>query len=141
MTRAIVTGGLALVAIPALFAATAGAAKGPFAPEDCSKPKVEPQRIVISCADDGIFVDSITWNSWKKRKATGEGTLNVNTCNPNCAEGNFKTYPVDMTLNKVRERKCGKKKVPLFLKLLLSFPQNAPSSADELGKNTMSCGG
>jgi hypothetical protein len=70
-----------------------------------------------------------------------EGKMQALSQKPNCAEGNFKTYPVDMTLNKVRERKCGKKKVPLFLKLLLSFPQNAPSSADELGKNTMSCGG
>jgi hypothetical protein len=134
-------GALGAVVMSGVLVTSASAARGPFAPEDCSKPKVRPDRIVISCADEGIFVDSITWISWGNRTAAGQGTLNVNTCRPNCAEGNFKQYPANLTLKKVRTRKCGGKNVPMFLKLLLAFPQNEPKSADELGKNTMSCGG
>jgi hypothetical protein len=122
-----------------LMPGAAGAGQGPFAVEDCTKPEARPERIVIACGDFGLFVDSINWDNWGDRKATGHGALNANDCTPSCAEGDFKRYPVNMTVRKVRKRECGGKRVPLFTKLILSFPGSAPSFAGALQKNPIFC--
>jgi hypothetical protein len=140
MRRIVVAALLVGTVFAAVLTASASAGRGPFAVENCKKPEARPETIVISCGDFGLFVDTIDWERWGNRKARGEGVLSANTCDPSCAEGTFKHYPVDIRLRQVRQRRCGGgKPVPLFRKMFLSFPANAPSFADSVAKSTMFC--
>ena len=60
-------------------------------PSNCYKEKFEPSRIILSCGNGGVYLSGLTWDSWAD-EALGEGTLNVNDCNPNCAGGAFSTH-------------------------------------------------
>ena len=133
-----------LIAVPALIVfafgtGTASAAKV-AAPEDCGKAVARPDTISLACADDNIYVAAIDWNSWGGRRSNGTGTLTVNNCNPNCAADKFKTYPVNISLRKVRVRKCGtKKRVPIYRTAVLSFPSTQPSFASDIRKSKLGC--
>jgi len=55
----------------------------------CLTQSVTPSEITISCADDGRYINHITWSNWGSAQALGRGTLNWNTCAPTCAAGTF----------------------------------------------------
>ena len=57
----------------------------------------EPAQVDVS-ADGSGFVAGLTWSGWGTPTARGTGTLNVNDCNPNCAQGTFTGYPATVTL-------------------------------------------
>lgn len=58
-----------------------------------SGPKVRPKLLYLACGDGNISVTGLTWKGWAPLGATATGTLHVNTCNPSCVAGNYKTYP------------------------------------------------
>ena len=94
---------LAATALVTLGAtATAGAGGDIYAPKDCTKPKVEPKRITLACADDNILLKRLGWNEWNADKVKGQGRLLVNDCDPNCASGTFDKYAVKVTLLNIR---------------------------------------
>ena len=129
----------AMLLVLAFGAGTASAAKV-FAPEDCGKAVARPDTISLACADDNIYVGAINWRNWGGRRSGGRGTLTVNNCNPNCAADKFKTYPVHITLRRVRVRKCStKKRVPMYTTAILGFPVNQPSFAASIQKSKMGC--
>lgn len=71
----------------------------PFVLWDCtSKPLVEPASFVIACADANDGLTGMHWTSWAPAKAAGTGTQYLNDCTPNCAEGHYHNYPVEITL-------------------------------------------
>ncbi|GAA1005076.1 hypothetical protein GCM10009551_082120 [Nocardiopsis tropica] len=84
-----------LVAATALTApAVATAAPGKPAPKspvirNClSEPTVKPKTIDLSCADANSRIVGITWDeAWGPEMATGIGTIEENTCKPDCARG------------------------------------------------------
>ncbi|HEY3906251.1 MAG TPA: hypothetical protein VGM14_20240 [Streptosporangiaceae bacterium] len=104
---------LALAAAVALSAvgtalATLPAAQG--APAAASKPKlvncsgigtVKPKGFIITCADAGDSLTKLKWSNWSTT-ASGKGTDVVNDCKPNCAEGHFHKYGVDVSLFRVK---------------------------------------
>jgi hypothetical protein len=57
---------------------------------------IRPTFVDLACADGGIGVTGITWDSWGTAAAYGSGTLNVNTCQPDCAAGNEQSYPASI---------------------------------------------
>jgi len=59
--------------------------------------KTEPATVQVS-ADGSGFVAGITWSGWGTATARGSGTLNVNDCTPNCAQGTLTGYPATITL-------------------------------------------
>ena len=66
---------------------------------DCeSKPQVEPASLVLACADGNYGFQGAHWTKWAPADAVGVGTEYLNDCTPNCAEGHFHDYPVDITL-------------------------------------------
>ncbi|RDI64119.1 hypothetical protein [Nocardia pseudobrasiliensis] len=75
-------------------------ASGPLEVIDCSfdKPAVRPAHLILACADLGMRIEDIGWKSWAADRAEGEGTARINTCDPNCAAGNFITEPVRIVL-------------------------------------------
>jgi len=60
--------------------------------------KVQPTQIVTS-ADGSGYVKDITWSGWGKATATGVGTLEVDNCTPNCAQGTYTGYPSTVTVS------------------------------------------
>lgn len=59
--------------------------------------KTEPRQILTS-GDGSGFVKAITWTGWGTATATGKGTMEVDNCQPNCAQGTFTGYPATVTL-------------------------------------------
>ena len=72
---------------------------------DCEYPEHKPTTITITCADGGLYVDEITWITWKKTGAIGTGTFNENLCEPSCADGQQVSAPVKITLTDLSPRK------------------------------------
>jgi hypothetical protein len=72
---------------------------------DCETAQYKPESITITCADGGIFVEKIQWNTWSEEGATGTGIYSENLCQPNCAEGKRVSAPVSLTLSNLTEHK------------------------------------
>jgi hypothetical protein len=129
---------------PLVLAAMGDAAGSPtYAPKDCTKPKVEPSRIVLACADFGLFVRATHWNHWGGRRASGRGTLHANECVPaaSCGPSQFRRYRhVRFRLHRVREKRCGGERVHLFTRLNLRFKRrDKPSYAHTIRRNRLYC--
>lgn len=72
---------------------------------DCENPEVQPEAITFTCGDGGQYVDGISWTSWGADGAQGTGEYHVNTCDPNCAEGEFLSTKVTISLSNLTEDK------------------------------------
>ena len=70
---------------------------------NCIEAVKEPNELVLYCADAGQILTGITWESWGGATARGVGSSLANTCQPNCAEGNFAAVAVDVTLSDLTE--------------------------------------
>ena len=66
---------------------------------DCEFPVQRPLQIMLTCADGGMIVTDITWNTWTETGAIGTGTYSQNMCEPNCAEGTRVNVPVIIKLS------------------------------------------
>ena len=60
--------------------------------------KTDPAQI-FTAADGSGYIKDITWNNWGKPTATGSGMLEIDDCNPDCADGTFTGYPATMTVS------------------------------------------
>ena len=72
---------------------------------DCEFPVQRPEQVMLTCADGGIVVTNIMWQSWDAKGATGTGTYSQNMCDPNCAEGKRVDVPVIINLSELFEYK------------------------------------
>jgi hypothetical protein len=68
---------------------------------DCEFLVQRPEQIMLTCADGGIIVNRIKWQSWNEIEATGSGIYAQNICKPNCAEGARADVPVTVRLREV----------------------------------------
>ncbi len=68
----------------------------------------QPSTITLTCADGGIRLESLTWNSWNVVEASGLGILYENTCSPDCAAGNYVSQEAKVSLGTVNKDKSGK---------------------------------
>ena len=66
---------------------------------DCEIPEFQPESIMLTCGDGGMYISNIKWNSWSSSGATGTATYNVNNCDPDCADGTMVTAPVQVDLS------------------------------------------
>lgn len=72
---------------------------------DCEFPVQRPEQIMLTCADGGMLVRDIKWQSWDAKGATGTGIYSQNMCDPNCAEGKRIDVPVIVNLSELFEYK------------------------------------
>ena len=72
---------------------------------DCEFPVQRPEQIMLTCADGGMVVTDIKWQSWDAKGATGTGTYSQNMCDPSCAEGTRVNVPVIVNLSALFEYK------------------------------------
>jgi hypothetical protein len=65
---------------------------------NCSDEGVaEPSSYIITCADAGMRLKGLHWTTWSPRFASAYGTFTENDCQPSCAAGHFRNYPVIVT--------------------------------------------
>ncbi len=72
---------------------------------DCEFPVQRPEQIMLTCADGGMIVTDIKWQTWNTKEAIGSGTYSQNICEPNCAEGKRVEVPVRLRLSELFEYK------------------------------------
>ena len=71
---------------------------------NCELETHKPELIFFTCADGGLYVEKIKWNTWSKEGATGTGIFSENLCEPSCAEGKRVRAPVNLTLSNLTEQ-------------------------------------
>jgi hypothetical protein len=109
---------------PALVAGLAWAllAGGPVTVGDCGTQVTKPADLTIACGDGNDSLKSIRWTSWSATMARGTGVEELNDCIPYCAAGKFHSYPVAITLDRVKSNR--------FTRLRLHYsgvrPPNTP---------------
>ena len=72
---------------------------------DCEFPVQRPKQIMLTCADGGMIVTDIKWQSWNTIEAIGSGTYSQNMCDPSCAEGKRVDVPARLKLSELFEYK------------------------------------
>jgi hypothetical protein len=69
--------------------------------------KSQPEMILLS-GDGSIFVNDLSWTGWGSEGATGHGTLKIDNCEPNCAQGSFKDYAATIVVDDLTPYGSGK---------------------------------
>ena len=67
---------------------------------DCGIVDFKPTTMTQYCADAGVGVANIEWESWSATGATGIGNYAANDCEPSCVAGTWSYAKVDITLSK-----------------------------------------
>jgi hypothetical protein len=127
--------GAGLIAAPA----TGGTSATVYAPKDCTKPKIEPKRITLTCADVGVQLKKLGWDEWNTAKVKGQGKLLVNDCDPNCASGGTDKYKVKVTLLNINNYTCGGRRLAMYRRAHLRFPDEKPPNKDDLKSFQLNC--
>jgi hypothetical protein len=71
---------------------------------NCEIETHKPELIFFTCADGGLYVEKIEWNTWSKEGATGIGIFSENLCEPSCAEGKRVEASVKLRLSNLTEQ-------------------------------------
>ena len=72
---------------------------------DCEFPVQRPAEIMLTCADGGMIVTEISWQTWTKSVASGNGIYSENLCEPDCADGSRVEVPINVKLSEPFEYK------------------------------------
>lgn len=71
---------------------------------NCEIPEYKPEIILLTCADGGWMVHSITWSKWSSGGAEGTGIFREKLCEPSCSEGEIAEGKVRVKLSDIAER-------------------------------------
>jgi len=71
---------------------------------NCEIPEYKPESIMLTCADGGWMVHSITWSKWGTSGAEGTGIFREKLCEPSCAEGEVVEEKIKVQLSDLAER-------------------------------------
>jgi hypothetical protein len=123
---------VALVACSAVAASATSSVKI----TNCVKASTRPKALTLACGDGNTVLSGLRWSSFGSASAAAKGTLEMNTCTPNCAQGKVVKYPVSVKAGDVRSCKAG---LRVYNKLTLTFTGRAPSSSSTLKRWTLGC--
>jgi|tagenome__1003787_1003787.scaffolds.fasta_scaffold20562019_1 hypothetical protein len=116
---------------------TAHSARGVGVVAKCrGRATTRPSFVVFACGDGNFYAKRITWDSWGGSRATGRGTAHVNSCDPNCAEGKFETFPVRISVSRVRSCHGGRR----YTRATTSFSRSDRPSGPRRFSWPLSCG-
>lgn len=103
---------------------------------DCGKALTRPKTVTLACADAGVVLSKLSWSSFGGNTARAKGQISINTCEPNCAAGATKTYPVLVAASKP---KACKRAVSVYRHIALTFTGAKPSNAREFTGYKLTC--
>ncbi len=135
LNRYILASGI-LVATLIAVVGTSASATSTIKITDCTSASSRPKTLTLTCADANTVLSGLRWSSFGGVSALATGTLETNTCTPNCASGKFVRYPVAVKASSPRSCKAG---VRVYNKITLRFIGRAPSSAGSLKHWTLGC--
>ncbi|KOG31430.1 hypothetical protein [Streptomyces resistomycificus] len=73
---------------------------------DCfAKPQVRPADFVLACGDGNSRLAALRWTHWDTTSARAKGVNWLNDCEPYCAAGTFRSYPVVVRLDQTQSWK------------------------------------
>ena len=127
---------LALAAAIVAVGAIAAFAASPLKVTNCNSASSRPKSVTLTCGDGNTVLKGLKWSSFGGASAQAKGTLEMNTCEPNCAAGKDVSYPVSVKATSPRTCKKG---VRVYNKLALQFTGRAPKSAGSLKNWTLGC--
>jgi hypothetical protein len=87
--------------------------------------QIRPHAIAFG-AGGSLLARQLSWTSWKRSGARGHGTVLVNTCSPNCAQGSYSRSAATLVLSAPR-RHDGH---AYFSKLVMTWTQNGRAQSD-----------
>jgi hypothetical protein len=125
--------------LTAAIATSAGAGDFIYAPRDCSKPKIEPKSITLTCGDAQTVLKHLGWDEWNLPKVKGEGQLWVNDCDPNCAAGSIDKFDVKVRLLNPQAYTCGGQTVPMYRRAHIRFKDDAPPHSNRYRSFQLFC--
>jgi hypothetical protein len=103
---------------------------------NCVKASARPKSLTLACGDGNTVLSGLRWSSFGGSSARARGTLETNTCEPNCAAGKVVRYPVAVSATAVRRCKAG---LRVYNKVTLRFTGRAPSASAVLKHWTLGC--
>src|SRR5688572_20857196 len=106
-------------------------------PGNCSSgQQQEPLSVVVTCADSGITVSNIQWESWGAGEASGTGTAHVNDCDPDCVAGEIVAYEdAELTLSAIEQCEDG----PQYTRAELTFTGDSPPGGGKPVRESFPC--
>ncbi len=135
LNRYILTGGIVAVALVAVVGAGASATST-IKITNCTSASSRPKTVTLACGDGNTLLTGLRWSSFGGASALAIGTLQTNTCKPNCASGKVVRYPVAARASGTRTCKAG---LRVYDKVTLRFTRRAPSSVGSLKHWTLGC--
>jgi len=103
---------------------------------NCVTASSRPKTLTLACGDGNTVLSGLRWSSFGGASASAKGTLEMNTCTPNCAAGKVVKYPVAVRADDQRTCRSG---VRVYNKLTLQFTGRTPSSTSGLKRWTLGC--
>ncbi|HEX4672093.1 MAG TPA: hypothetical protein VH279_07480 [Solirubrobacteraceae bacterium] len=113
-----------VIVVPAVALAAPPGPKSVYA-ITCLQERYEPKQITIACVDGTVKVTKLKWTSWSSTKARASGIYQVDRCNPSCASGHTRSFPVKVTLS--RPKTCLGHKHRAFGRLSYAFGAKRPN--------------
>lgn len=93
----------------------------------------EPTTIDLTCGDGEEQTSDMTWSQWGSSNAVGHGTINEDSCIPDCANGKDVAYKVAVALSEPVKAADGKE---YFTRVAVSFIGKSPDgSSSQLYKD------
>jgi hypothetical protein len=126
-----------MLAVLLALAASAAFASSPVKITDCTKAASRPKQLTLTCADANAVLGGLRWSSFGGATAKARGTLEMNRCEPNCAQGKVARYPIAATARGIRKCAHG---LRVYNRLTLSFTTGrVPSHARAVKSWTLRC--
>ncbi len=115
---------VAILAAVAVSVPAEGAKPPTVVSANCHGHNFKPGRIILACADAGLFVEHLKWKRWGRQEAEGSGTGTGKTCNPNCAAGGSRSGPMEIRL--FRTARCAKDGRVHFTRIEYRWDEGSP---------------
>ncbi len=87
--------------------------------------------MIITSADGSGLVQKLIWSGWGSATAQGFGLLEIDNCNPDCAQGPYTSYPATVTLSQLTPYGHGKQ---AYAQMVISAP-SGPHPAQSFSAN------
>ncbi|AWB84133.1 hypothetical protein C3E79_06275 [Corynebacterium liangguodongii] len=96
-----------------------------------------PEEISLACADNNYVVSDLEWQGWNSESARATGTAWINECDPDCASGRMRKFPVQVRASE--KRSCGYN-LEVYTSLEVTYSSEVRSSEPLAANETFELG-